>query len=404
MSGPVTSRVASMSMNRASSSATIVLVNGSVATMPLEPSPFEPSSQLAQITVIPNAALLHLHTTKGDHVAAELRNRWDPAPLGGRPVLYLDQNIWSTLFRRIHDPDRVDNADEADAAEQLIDLAMNRRVIVPYSAAHMSETTQWADHDQRYRLALTILQLSGGWQMRDALEVRCREMWAHLALRYRAYCVLPRPVFTLEPDAIHSGIRREPTEAPPDFPDDLAWLHRSMLSTLADFDTMLDAEWIPPGGVGAWADGLQSYTDWLADEPRDREQRRARTHTIFIGDLHTELARAAALARLTPENLSDWILHQSATALEAMPALGLFREVLHEKLINRDTRWKATDLTDLFYLTCAAGYADHVIGERSATGYIRRAQERLGRTVNVHRNLRSLMAPLDVPDEHPADG
>ena len=210
MSGPVTSRVVSMSMNRASSSATIVLVNGSVATMPLEPTPFEPSSQLAQITVIPNAALLHLLTTRGDHVAAELANRWDPAPLGGRPVLYLDQNIWSTLFRRIHDADRIDNADEADAAEQLIDLALNRRVIVPYSAAHMSETTQWADRDQRYRLALTILQLSGGWQMRDALEVRCRELWAHLALRYRAYCVLPRPVFTLEPDTIHSGIRRDP--------------------------------------------------------------------------------------------------------------------------------------------------------------------------------------------------
>ena len=87
-----------------------------------------------------------------------------------------------------------------------------------------------------------------------------------------------------------------------------------------------------------------------------------------------------------------------------MPALGLFREVFHEKLINRDTRWKASDLTDLVYLTCAAGYADHVIGERSATWYIRRAQERLGRTVNVHPNLRSLMVTLDVRDEHPADG
>ena len=47
-----------------------------------------------------------------------------------------------------------------------------------------------------------------------------------------------------------------------------------------------------------------------------------------------------------------------------MPSLGLFRETLQGMHLNR-ARWEDNHLTDLMHLTCAAGYADYVVGERS---------------------------------------
>jgi hypothetical protein len=223
------------------------------------------------------------------------------------------------------------------------------------------ETTLWSDGQERYRLALTILQLSTGWQLRDPLDVRKRELWADLALRYRSYCLMPKPVFSLEPGALHAA-RNVQTAAPDGFGAELGLMYHAVTSTLADFDTMLDAEHLPSNEPGTWAVDLQHYTD----------------------------------AEVTTDDLSDWTLRRSKVAVPSMPALGLFREVLHEKLVNRHTQWEPNDLTDLVYLTCAAGYANHVVGEHSATGYIRNAQRRLGRTVNVHRNLKSLMAELHL--------
>lgn len=48
-----------------------------------------------------------------------------------------------------------------------------------------------------------------------------------------------------------------------------------------------------------------------------------------------------------------------------MPALGLFREVLHENLSDGQLRWKENDLVDMMYLTAEAGYCDHLVGERA---------------------------------------
>jgi hypothetical protein len=37
--------------------------------------------------------------------------------------------------------------------------------------------------------------------------------------------------------------------------------------------------------------------------------------------------------------MSDWVLHHSEEDLPGMPALGIFREVLYEKLSNGKLRW-----------------------------------------------------------------
>lgn len=148
------------------------------------------------------------------------------------------------------------------------------------------------------------------------------------------------------------------------------------------------------GSSPGWVDKLQRFTEWISTEPADPCRRRQRTHVLFIADIGKELATAAHAAGVTPEQMSDWTLRHSEDALSEMPALGLFREALHDKVLEPRTQWEDNDLTDLMYLTCAAGYADHVAAERGLVSKMEQGLRRLGRTASVHRRLTDLVAAL----------
>lgn len=54
------------------------------------------------------------------------------------------------------------------------------------------------------------------------------------------------------------------------------------------------------------------------------------------------------------------------------------------------------DLTDMFYLSCAAGYADIVVCERYAAAALSRGQRRLGRTPNAFCTLRETVPQIEA--------
>jgi hypothetical protein len=51
------------------------------------------------------------------------------------------------------------------------------------------------------------------------------------------------------------------------------------------------------------------------------------------------------------------------------------RQMLFARMRNADQRWEGNDLVDIMFLCCAAGYADLVVGERRAIGYLRQARQ-----------------------------
>ena len=176
---------------------------------------------------------------------------------------------------------------------------------------------------------------------------------------------------------------RQPTS-----PEDYALTFRAQTSIASAFDVMLDAEHIEVGTSPGWVERFQGFTDWLGAQPRDnRRLRHSRTDAFFLSDILNEVAAECPRAGITADEMSDWTLNHSSDDISVMPSLGLFREAMREKLLNPGTRWEDNDLADLMYLTCGAGYADHVVAERSFASQIDRAVRRLGRTPNVHRNL-----------------
>ena len=383
-----------MGIDWTSRTARLLRSDGKEATFPLPSAELPRTSMIRQTEWSFEHGAMYIETIPGDVIAFELPTPSALAPVRDRPVVYLDQNHWSHLAYAIYEPSRVPSG-ELDAARTLIELATERQIILPLSAGHMSETCRWKDRERRYRLAVTMLRLTSGWQMRDPLTVRDFELRQSLSVNCRSVCLIPPSVFTLEPGAIHGEVRRRSSDRlTDDLPEDAKFMLRAITHLSGDADTMLDADHVEMGTSPGWVDKLQRFTEWISTEPADPYRRRQRTHVLFIADLGKELATAAHAAGVAPEQMSDWTLRRSDDALSEMPALGLFREALHDKVLEPRTQWEDNDLTDLMYLTCAVGYADHVAAERGLVSKMEQGLRRLGRTASVHRRLRDLVAAL----------
>lgn len=368
--------------------------NGRRETAGLGGQIFAATSMIESSTYLPQSSQFSLRTTRGDDIVLDIPAPTDLAPIRGRPTIYLDQNHWSTLTNTIYEPERVPNEDERAAASQLIELATSRRVVLPMSSAHMSETCKQVDFEYRYRRAVTIARLSAGWQLRDPLDIRRFELRQAFMTRYRRRCLLPSAAITLEPNAIHSGRDGEKLRVDSGLPPYAQWVVYVQACFGGIVDAMLDTEHLPVPPATGWVAGFQEFSSFLKDNPTGKEMKRHRTRAKFIADLGRELPEEAHRAGITPDDMSDWALNHSEEDLRHMPALGLFREVMHEKLCDGRLQWMPNDLFDMMYLATAAGYCDHLVAERAHASHISNGLRRQAQGGCVLRTLRGLIDQL----------
>lgn len=389
--------IALVTIDRETGSAVLSRSDGKEARVPLCSRMFANTSALSRLHWTPDGGGLLAVTRAGDDIAFEMPRRDGPDGPRGRLVVYLDQNQWSLLARCTRVPADVKKEDLA-AAEQIADWSRQRRIVLSASAGHYFETMKWREPARRYSLGLTVLQLSCGWQMRDPLLVRRDEI--HDAFR----CAFAdgtgtrsSPVFMLRPNVLHGPPRGGPPHQPPaDFPPDIAYAREALTSAIVLIDVMLDAEHVESGPSAGWPAVNQQFSDWLDGEKRDAQQKRRSIDALLMSDLQREIAEEAHTARATSEQMSQWIGKSFAAGISALPATGLFRELLHEKHLNKGSRWVPNDLTDMIYLSCAAGYADIVVCERFTAAALSRGQRRLGRTPNAFRTLREAVPAVEA--------
>ena len=334
-------------------------------------------------------------TTRNENIAIELPSVSDSAPLRNRSVVYLDQKDWSSLAKLRHEPKSVSPPAERDAAKEIIELAKRNKIILPMSAGHLSETCKWTNDRRRYNLALTILQFSRGWQMCDPLTVRRSELRGSL-LTSRNADPSPLPVFTLAPDALHAGRSREITTAEIGIEGERERLALNALTSItATIDILLDVNPIEVAPTPGWVQKFQEFTNWLSTQSLISDQKRKRIEISVLSDTSIEVAKEAHAIGLTSDEMRIWLEKRARSEIRSMPTLGLFTEVLQQKHLNPGTNWMPNDLVDLMYLTCAAAYADYVVGDNSQISQVEQALKRLGRPRNVYRNLRDLVTALE---------
>lgn len=388
----VPSTIVFVTIDRESCESTLIRSDGKEARLPISSATFAPTSKVRRVHWMPPAQAFLVETINGHDIAMRLADPDDPAPVEGRPVVYLDHNHWNTVYRARHQSGRPQSQDELAAARWLTDLADQDVVILPRSGQHAQETCQWSNDDERYLLGLTILQVSRGWQMRDPLQIRLEELRASLTMHYRHWPTTPPAAITLE-GAIHSA-QISPPQAPSYFPRDAAHTYQQVVAAMVDIDVMLDAETVPAAPQFAWAAKNQGVTDRLRAHLNDREATRRNTDRAFISDIRTEIARVADELRPTERQFAEWVQVHLPEEIASMPCLGLSRELLHDKTVA-GVRWEPNDLIDTIYLTAAAGHCDHVVAEREVCAQLRQGARRLNRQVRIHPNLRDLRRSVE---------
>jgi hypothetical protein len=323
-------------------------------------------------------------------VASLLDDALAHAYLKTRPTVYLDQGHWSALPFHLSGSKTLSGADKA-AAERLVELARAGRVVLPLASAHLLETSPLGG-DTRRSIALTMLELCGGWFMRDPLEVRYMELVASMTGQSQ----VAGDVFGTAPGALNRGLLQSP---PPDFPPLLAWLYARTLEVLAVYHTMAENSPLPKtvADLSAsikWVEANQNAGQAAHDQNLSLEQTRKFAHGRFLVDLTTEVSEAASVSGLDTEQFDAW-LKSSYAAISKLPMLAHYREVLFRRIRNYDERWHPNDLVDMLYLSCGAGYADIVIGEKRISHYLTKASAHVPTGAFVTRLLTDAVEHLD---------
>ncbi|MBJ7330654.1 MAG: hypothetical protein JHC95_12215 [Solirubrobacteraceae bacterium] len=317
----------------------------------------------------------------------------DDLPATGRPVVYLDQRHWITLAQRLHNPDAIAERDRKPA-ERLIELSRSKAVVLPVSSANLWEIAPTGRH--RRDVALTMVDLSRGWQLRDPVTVRGHELSRSMAAENPARA---EAVITLEPGATF-GTDFAPS-AGAGLPDDWRAVSERVTNAIAALAAMLEDD--SPADVqkrravgAAWAAPHHQLAMQMREAGTSREHIRISTLARLVSDLGTELATKAHAAGMGPEPFAVWLRDEFDQAIETMPYVRTLREVLYHRLSNADDHWSGNDLADSQFLCCAAAYADFVAAERKFGNYLQRARNTYGDNAVTVTTLAHLVGELEA--------
>jgi hypothetical protein len=349
-----------------------VLIPGQDGTQIHKALPFAPPGKVAFefAEFDPRRNVVEFVHENGTRVSAEIEPLGSSAPLApNRPVLYLDQCHWITLARQLWAPEKVLER-ERDAAVELIGMARAGEVILPISSANLSEMTP-ADGAFRRNLGLTMLQLSRGWQMRNPVHVRGMELRALFAGEEP----VASNVFTLAPGVLFIG---ETPLAPPPPRDPIAALGQRISEVFAIYQVAVEDEKIPnPEGLEkaeAWAQEQRRFALLLREDGVSAGKAHHYAAVRLVHDLAEEVLAAARWSGISETEIKVWLEEKLDDGVSKMPLLGTFHRTVYDRVRNAEAKWEANHFNDIQFLSCAAAYADIVVGEKETSEHLKRAQ------------------------------
>jgi len=160
------------------------------------------------------------------------------------------------------------------------------------------------------------------------------------------------------------------------------------------FAAILDSEALERNPIPGWVSENQTFTNWLAKQSRTSSQKRKSIWARFLADLGLEPVHAALRSGLSRSEMEAWLETYFDGDIRTMASLGLFNEIYQDKHLNQRTVWHINDLRDMMFITCGAGYADYVLGERSMVSHVRQAARRLHREIHIYSDITDLLFSL----------
>ena len=375
-------------------------VDGRVLREVREPSSVEDSVPIdyKRVTWRPADLLMTMVTAWDEELEVEVFGNDDQlARRKGRPVVYLDQNIWVQISKAIYRPDSMPDPEVAPTL-QLVERARHEEVILPISSAHWIETGPTYGQ-RRTQLAALMVGLSRGWIMRDPLLVAAAEMRALFVRPPGGSPPQVESVFTLDHQHLFGEWSSPYVSQDPDLPEELLRLIEALSGVNATLSVLLESERTEPEGVAAamnWAAVHQDFGRYVVGKRRSSSDLRRFTLDAFLENLGHGLMDAADAAGLGTSDLQAWAQSRADEDLAQLPYLGRERELIHLRLLNTGDTWEPNDLVDVLYLSCAAGYADYVVCEKKTGDYLQRVSRNRPGGASVVTSIRELLAALEL--------
>ena len=291
------SGIAKVSLNYKTGSVAIQRTDGAVLVETLRSLPAD--SLVTHSTFIPSESRMEISIGE-ETIAMTLATTTESIDV---PVVYLDQNHWIDFARWRKGSDRLSIGTQR-FYETLGNAALEQRVILPLSSAHLSETSKRGGVT-RLDLASTMLTYSAGWQMRSVLAVRRAE------LRVLFGMIAPlsqSDVFTLAPEAI---LDMPPSTVDLELGEELGGLVRRQTWATTLVSLLLNPEPDEDSGGQAasdWAQSFRGLADAMKGNERARQRSRDLTRTRFISDLGQEFLQAASAAMPSESPPVSWRL------------------------------------------------------------------------------------------------
>lgn len=331
-------------------------------------------------------------TKRGHLIIAEAYSPETADPLHGRPSVYLDQNHWSTLAKTIFDPSSIKESSERKAAQELIHLANDGGIVLPVSSANLRETANLYG-DQRYEVGAAIASLSGGWQLRHPLAVWRAEM-VRLLAEMNSVPVPEHsrlPVVTLEPHAFLDGDVRAHAMAS----DEVELFILAISSPGVILEVLLDPQQSERSDPDSWVSSNKEFSNQLATSNYTKYQKQQAAYARAWEENRSLVQTALKVLNLDESEQSSVPKPKDIQGYFArMPALGLFTKLMVMRQINASHKWRANDLTDLIFLSCASGYTDYVAAEKHTGTQLRQFQRTVSTGTKVHTKLETLVRQI----------
>jgi hypothetical protein len=198
------------------------------------------------------------------------------------------------------------------------------------------------------------------------------------------------PVFTLEPHAILD----DDVHAFEMAADDLKLFILAHTSPSSILELLLHPDRLPAVPIATWVKRNQSITDVLAESALSTSEKRRAAFAYGWNDnsypVHLGLARLG----LDLNAISHITAREIPRLVSSQPMQSYFSELFVQRHISRSTRWKDNDLTDMMFLSCAAGYASYVAAENQTGTQLQQAQRARGLDATVHLSVEPLVAAI----------
>lgn len=332
-------------------------------------------------------------TKRGGTVISEVYSPNAVDPRRGRRTVYLDQNHWRSVAQTKVDITRIRNKAEASAAERVVKLATDLGVILPLSSAHMRETAPLYG-DLRYNVGVAMASLSSGWQLRHPTAVWLMEIvelvGRVMGLAVPAYAA--RDVVSLEPGAL----TQQSHEIAMPRPSDIQLLIDAIGASSVVLEMLIDPESVKAIDLPQWVAENQRITDLLSEVEEGPRRKRSMAYQEFWRANFETVRQAGALLGVSVEELYKLDGEAIEGYLDDLPMLAHVGGLHVTRYVDKSTRWKRNDLTDIMFLGCAAGYCDYVVAERHTGSQLRSIQRARGVQTSVFSNLEELVGELNT--------